>query len=701
MNKKILIGINWFAGGILTLALIFAAFMPQAFLNKENWVQSPVLIIVTIGFLIIILGMRKAVSLMTPRMYKITLIVIGALIFLTQLWVALSFINIARADGYFVREQAISLAQGSHHWMNYFKIYPNNVNTALFEATLLKPFLKLGISNPWVELNLIRFLWIDTGLISGLYILKRWKYWRPAALFLMVTWLFSVPVYSYGLFSYNDPLVMPMALNILALGLVFNSHTDWKKWPAAVLSWVLIAFSVAMKSNLIVLWIAVFLIILIAAFAKKINWKLAIKWILGSVITLVAIFSLASSFAKSNGYVKNVDQSTPVTSWIAMSLNPRTEGQYHGRDFYSVASAKTMTEKKQIANNRIKNRIIEMGPIGLIVHFAEKLGVFISHGDFDGINLNQQWVKAPLGFMNHQSFVRFWGLLLAQCWYLALLCGTIWQLFKKRQHLLLVSFLSLFVLGLTAFHVLFWEVEPRYSLPLLPVIMLLGSIGWSTAPRFVLSTSKRLAVSGLMALGIFFSTLSVIQTVTFYSQQTSSISMQGIGSYFDPTYQQIRPGERYNFDVPVHGHNSDRLSLSTNSSGPVMITIQNRDKVIKQMTDPARFIQEIHYPTTAANKLQVSILNTGSEPVHYISGPTRYSLATGNIFNKPKMNVKWYADQTHRPTIGVVAHLTPRVLDYRTVVIFNATLFLIAILVVTWSRRRTVMAIVSRKRKIH
>ncbi|MCH4009414.1 hypothetical protein [Companilactobacillus sp.] len=699
MSKKILIGINWLAAGILTLVLLFAAFIPEAFLNKENWVQPPVLIIVSIGLLIIINGIRKGVDLMTPKMYRWSLIIVGALIFIAQLFVALSFIDVARADSYFVREQAIALARGSQVWQDYFKIYPNNVNTALFEASLIKPFLKLGITQPWPWLNIIRFIWIDTGLLSGLFIIRRWKYWRPAALLLMITWLLSVPVYSFGLFSYNDPLIMPMALNIIALGLIFKSHHGKIRWLAGIGSWLLLALSVVMKSNQIVLWIAIFIILVIGSFAKMVDWKLALKWLVGSVITLVLFFGMFSGIAKNNGYVKSPDQSTPVTSWIAMSLNPQTQGQYNGADFYSVRSAKTATEKKTIANDKIRERVSEMGPIGLTSHFVQKLGVFLSHGDFDAINLNQQWVKAPSEFISHQDSDRFWALLVAQVGYITLLLGIIWKLFTTRKHLLVTSLLSMFTLGLTAFHVLIWEVEPRYALPLLPIIMVLGTVGWSSAPQFSFNTSRRVAVSGLMAVGIILSTFSLIQTTNLQASQTTSVDLQGIGSYFDPKSVQINPHEKYDFNVPVRGHSSDRIDLTSRSKSIVTITVSDNEKVIRKVTDEAKSTQTVKYPTTTARNLKISILNNSNQPVSYTGGLSSYSLTSGKILPSPQMNLKWYVDQTHRAPLGTIRRLTPREMDSSTLIILNATLFMTAILVVTWSRRKVIIRIFSRKRR--
>lgn len=691
MSKKILIGINWFAAALLALALFFASVMPHAFLNREDWVNPPVVIIFTIGLLIIIYGLRKGITLMSDKTYRWVLITLGIVIVIAQIGVALSFIDVARADSYFVRQQAISLAQGSHIWHNYFKVYPNNVNTALFEATLLKPLLKLGITTPWTWLNIVRFLWIDTGLVSGLFLLKKWNFWRPAAFFMMLIWLVSIPVYSYGLYSYNDAIVMPLALNILALGWLFKNKTGKIRWLAGVSSWVLLAFAVVMKSNLIVLWIAVLIILVVGSFAKKVDWKLAVKWLLGSFVMLLTFFSLASMIAKNNGYVKDPNQATPVTSWISMSLNPDKQGQYVTADFYAVRDAKNAAEKKAIADKSIKQRIQQMGPFGLINHFTEKFGVFLSHGDFDGINLNKQWIQAPDGFLAHQRANKFWALILTQSIYTALLVGAIWKLLTQKDNLLATSLMSLFFIGLTAFHVFIWEVEPRYALPLFPIILLFGTIGWATAPKLSMSTSRRFALSGLMTFGVLFSALSIIQMSILLPTKSDPVSTQGIGNYFDPQSENISPNKHYDFNIPLYGYNSNQLKLSTKSTDLVTIVIKSNGRILKQISGQADQIRKINFPTSMAEKLNVSIFNNSAQTVAYESGITNYSITTGRILTKPVKNLLWDVNQVHQTKVGAFSKLTPKQMTPSYVVARNSIMFLFAILLVMWFKPRTLL----------
>lgn len=166
MTRKLLIGFNWLAAGVLSIVLLLAALMPTDFFNKEDWAKPVILIVTALGFLLILNAIKKACQNISARTYRYWLYGIAGLILIAQVWVAVHFIDATRADVYFVRNQAIALAQGSHRWAYYFKVYPNNVNSALLESVFIKLLLGMGIKAPWMILNLLRFAWIDTGLLS-------------------------------------------------------------------------------------------------------------------------------------------------------------------------------------------------------------------------------------------------------------------------------------------------------------------------------------------------------------------------------------------------------------------------------------------------------------------------------------------------------------------------------------------------------
>ncbi|AEV94900.1 membrane protein [Pediococcus claussenii] len=685
MGKRILIGFNWITAVLLLSVMLLASLMPASFFDTEDWAKPIAVIIFTIGLLIIINGIHKITTIGHQSIYKYLLYIIGVLIIGAQLWTSFHFVAVARADVSFVRNQAIALATGSHSWPSYFRIYPNNVNSALFEAMILKTTLKLGIPNPWVLLNILRFIWIDTGLVSGLFILKQWRRWRPGALFLMLTWLFSIPIYAYGLFDYNDPLIMPIGLNLVALAYLFIKRQGSVRWLAGLGTWVLLGFSIVMKSNMITFFIAVVMALIGAICIKRINWKLALKWLLGCIIMLLLCFKLTSIGATNRGYSPNINEATPVTSWIAMSLNPQKQGQYAGVDFDAVRRLKTQAQKKEFTKTLIKNRVTDMGPFGLAFHFSKKLGVFLSHGDFDAINLIPQWIKAPNWYLNQQQSYKFWLLLLAQCWYIALLVGCVWQLFKQKKHLISTSLFSLMVLGLTTFHVFIWEVEPRYSLPLLPILMVLGCAGWTNMAKLHLrNAKKRLVLSSLIIFGMFISGMYILQTNSQTIIGSKLIAQQGDGQYFSPQSITIKPNSTYKFIVPLPELETNKLVLNSRSKEPVTITVKSNGFVLNKIKNKANLIKNIHYQNTRVKALDVTIKNNSKHPVKYASGSANYSLKTGKILPRREPIICWYVYNIFHRTAYFSNQAMSFTLTSTSTVVRNLSLFLLIILLFIW-----------------
>jgi len=439
-----------------------------------------------------------------------------------------------------------------------------------------------------------------------------------------------------------------------------------------------------MKSNLVVLLIAAMIVLIIAMVTRKINLQLALEWILGAMVTFFLVFICAVVMAKSNGYVKDQSKATPVTNWIAMSLNPETQGEYHSSDFYRIRNAKTFNDRQLIASDSMKSRIKDMGAVGSMVHFLEKFGVFLSNGDFDGINIVSQWIKVPAWYIHHQRSYKFWALLLTQCWYLAMLVGAIWQLFVTRKHLLLTGLLSLSFLGLTAFHVLLWEVEPRYSLPLLPIIMVLGCVGWSSAPRLQFIGNRRLYVSLLAVVSILLSGLSIVQLSMKRPIQMYTVGMQGNGRYFASTTQKIAAGKSLDFDVDLNGLQSNQLTIYPKSKEKVTITVRNKGKLLTKVSGDSKKIARINYPTTNSSKLNVTIVNNGKQPVFYANYIANYSVSTGDIFAKPHMYLQWNVDRVYRRPSKAVNIWTKVKLTPNSTIIRNSFIFMVLVLLFIW-----------------
>ncbi|MFC6181545.1 hypothetical protein [Lactiplantibacillus daowaiensis] len=621
-------GLHWLAAGILCWAIVFASTQPVKFFADQDWVRPGVMLILTVGVLLIWQGGRRWTTRWSPLTYRRVLWGVAGLIIMTQLIVAWQFVDVGRSDAYFVRNQAIALAHGSTTWNHYFAVYPNNVNFTLLASLSLKLMLGLGLNSPWIALNMLRFIWLDTTLVAGLTILRRWRHWQPGALSLMVIWLVSVPVYAYALFAYTDVLVMPIPIVSLALGLWLTKQRGWRRWAIGIGACLLISFGVLVKSNLIVVWLAAALIILASGWRQHLNWT----WLGMLLLTLAGWWFGFHLWATTAGYQKQPQTALPATSWIAMSLNPQLDGQYNRADFKQVEQQPTAQAKQATAKTMIAQRLQQLGLNGSLQHLAKKFRVFWATGDFDSFKLTTQWLRAPNWVLQHQRAVQFWLVTWTQTLFLSLLLGSAWTWFTARKRRLALSYLALIVIGLTVFHVGLWEVEARYALPLLPILMLLGSDATATVPSWTWCYGRsRWLISWLIILGVGFSGLSILQTSQTTMVKSQIVARQGNGAYFQATKTALAPQQTVTLTLPANGRNNQLGLQPTGKTGRVQITVRHAGHLVKQVTGTTNQLATITYPTQTAGQLTVTIKNQSPHAVHYQVARANYNQASGRV----------------------------------------------------------------------
>lgn len=534
--KAVVKSVNWLTAAVLVVAVGMAWLQPIHFFGNPDWASPVVQLAMVLGLLVMTMAGRQVLKQLSSRQYRWLLIGLVGLIAIVQMLIATSFVDVARADPFFVRQQALLLARGSHHWQHYFMIYPNNVNFTLLVANLLKPLLKLT-QTPWVLLNVIRFIWIDTGLISGLYLINRWRYWRPGAVSFSLLWLVSVPVAAFGLFAYTDALVLPLLPDSLALLTLGLSLTGWRRWGVLIGDGLLVAVGVVMKTNLIVLWLTLVLMGVILWWQRQFSGRQMLGWLVSLVMTLGVMFAVMRTAQQQAGYTRQVDAVLPATSWIAMSLNPQSSGEYRHADFARVNQMPTAAAKRQQTQQMIQQRLHQMGVTGTLVHLLKKMRVFWATGDFDSFKLTTQWIRAPRWYLNHQRQLQFWLVLMTQTIYLTMLVQAIVTLMRRREWA--VTFVALAILGLTAFHVGLWEVEGRYALPLLPGLMLLSIVGGRELPVWHLNRVMRRQLTWLVVVLAAISVVSLWQTSRATRITDVVRGNQGNGRYVVSTVQKL------------------------------------------------------------------------------------------------------------------------------------------------------------------
>ena len=629
--KAVVKSVNWLAAAVLVVAVGMAWLQPIHFFGNPDWASPVVQLAMVLGLLVMTMAGRQVLKQLSSRQYRWLLIGLVGLIAIVQMLIATSFVDVARADPFFVRQQALLLARGSHHWQHYFMIYPNNVNFTLLVANLLKPLLKLT-QTPWVLLNVIRFIWIDTGLISGLYLINRWRYWRPGAVSFSLLWLVSVPVAAFGLFAYTDALVLPLLPDSLALLTLGLSLTGWRRWGVLIGDGLLVAVGVVMKTNLIVLWLTLVLMGVILWWQRQFSGRQMLGWLVSLVMTLGVMFAVMRTAQQQAGYTRQVDAVLPATSWIAMSLNPQSSGEYRHADFARVNQMPTAAAKRQQTQQMIQQRLHQMGVTGTLVHLLKKMRVFWATGDFDSFKLTTQWIRAPRWYLNHQRQLQFWLVLMTQTIYLTMLVQAIVTLMRRREWA--VTFVALAILGLTAFHVGLWEVEGRYALPLLPGLMLLSIVGGRELPVWHLNRVMRRQLTWLVVVLAAISVVSLWQTSRATRITDVVRGNQGNGRYVVSTVQKIRPGQAVTTPLAVSGKSNVLRLKPVATHGRVTITLTKETHVVKRWRGSANELTTLNYPLTAAGNLRLEIKNTGQTPVRYGVMAANYSPLTGRVTAK-------------------------------------------------------------------
>ncbi|WP_338209172.1 hypothetical protein [Lactiplantibacillus paraxiangfangensis] len=645
--NRILKGINWLAAGVLGWAGVLAWLQPVNFLGDPDLASPVVVGSLTLALLLLVNGSRGWIRRWSPTTVKRVMWGLVALLIIAQLVVACSFIDVSRADAFYVRTQALALVQGQYHWLHYFMIYPNNVNFTLLEASLIKVITSV-IASPWVVLNGLRFLWIDTALVSSYYLLKRWRYGCTAMLGLLVVWIVSPPVYAYALYAYTDALVMPLVIDVLAvLTWALNRH-GWQKWGGVIAGECLLAIGVAMKSNLVVFEIAFILLSLVLGFQHRVAWQTVGGWLLSAVVTLGVVFSLFGVWRQQAGFYADAKSQLPATSWIAMSLNPKYSGQYDHADFESVHQQPTAAAKQRRAKTMISRRVKQLGVTGFVGHLAQKMRIFWATGDFDSFKLTTQWIRAPHFYVTNQRQIQFWLVLMTQAGYLTLLIEAGVVLMTARVDRQGVLLIALTILGLTAFHVLFWEVEPRYALPLLPGLALLGVIGMSERAQWTLNARSYWPAVTILGGLALLSGISLWQTSRRVQITQTMVAVQGNGHYVENMTQRLRPEQAVTQTIQTASP-SNQLDLSPirPQTGMVAIQIEAGNRLLVSKVGTPRELRALRYATTNQSSLRVTVTNVGHSSLKYGVVKAFYNPVNGALTKQPQNYLRYVVRDNH------------------------------------------------------
>ncbi|GEO69548.1 hypothetical protein [Levilactobacillus acidifarinae] len=616
-------------GRLITLGLAIvwglAILAPVGYRADQNW-WPPLLLVLTSLVALGIAGWfwRR----WTKRSTRWQTVLLWGLLIGLQVIVALNWVATPHADLYFVHQQALDLLHHDTTWNAYFQTYPNNVSLTLLLAGLLRLGRWVGIDSG-VWLNLIQFAWLDCGLAVMAHHLRKT---RPGAAntFLGLA-LTCVPFYAYGLNTYSDILVLPAGLfTVVLMDRLRHATSPQRWWGTGVLLGLPLTLAYLFKANFIVLVIAVILILWLLPVARShAGWaKLGLTALLG--LCLIGGSAGSHVAQRAAGYTSDPQKALPAVSWIAMGANPAFHGDYNRYDAEPVIQAPTAQAKKRLATAHLKSYLHQLGPLGILNHLGKKARLFLATGTFDAFQVNSSFTRMPTWYRQHRATAEWLLANWAQLSYCALLLvNLLWGLQQWRRKTFHPGFLlgGLFALGLTAFHVLFWETEERYALPLLPLLLAGTAVGLRVPDR--LPVARPTVVQRRLTGGLVLLLVAALGTggwsLTRPLDKTVQVVSQNEGRYYQDSRRTLHPGQHLtqSFTAPVA---FNRLLIDPNGTRIGQATLRQHGRTVWQST-PLTDLKRVTLPQQPAGTYQLTVTNRYAHHVlHLVVAPANFPL---------------------------------------------------------------------------
>lgn len=431
-----------------------------------------------LGFLL--LGLfRRLIPILEKHEKKAVPVLFGVMVFLQVLTVICVRTSL-RYDHLKIFDTAVSLLEqgviSDTHFSSYFMKYPNNIPICLFTYFWLRLAELFRIPREvWMEyIKLVNLLFMNFGMWCGYRILRRHQSASAALRYLMLI-LVNPLWYLLGEMYYTSTISLAFSMGAIWL---FDSagrqETLWKKYTQYALAGILLAAGYQIRATVIITAAAllIYAVLRIRSFRRSREAFSVLAVLFGAVLMLGAYKTAERHYVgfdpSQTGY--------PAVHWVMMSA--QGEGQYNSADDAYTGSFSTKEERTRADLDRLKERLEQMGPGGLLTLFRNKLRVAFSDGDDDYASLFQTMREAsPVQKYINGSRSDYLAVYLHS--YHSLLCGLIllalvWRAFRGKRGFLDV--IALNVCGAYLFY-LIWEVDEAYSIPFMLMLLMLEAAG--------------------------------------------------------------------------------------------------------------------------------------------------------------------------------------------------------------------------------
>ena len=396
-----------------------------------------------------------------------------------QVFLISSFNTTQITDPFYIDDYAIAIANGidkvvDNDWSTYFVNYTNNNLVFMFTLRLIQISNFLGIHNYITFLNVVNAILIDLSIVFTYFIAKDEKDKKFASFVLFLS-IFNPLNYVMIFWPYTTTYSLPFMTGLILLWIKLRKGTSNKYILYSVLLGLTISIGYLMRPTLIIPLIALIMIYLFDLINKKCTFNKKTSIICGIVlVSMISSFLLVNLDIKK--YIHGQENAFPTTHWIMIGLYG--DGTIKTEYNKYTASFKTREEREKATTDAIVKTLHEYKLPGLFKHTLKKLPVTWNDGtSYYMIRMRQDRSPSELynWIVGDKNDI---CVLYAQAFRIVTLVSMLYFFAKKYDDKKYgpIDLYSLTLFGAILFY-LIWEAKYAYSIPFLPIMLILQAKG--------------------------------------------------------------------------------------------------------------------------------------------------------------------------------------------------------------------------------
>lgn len=451
-----------------SISLIGAIFF---YTNRSyDYLNPLVLIVGSIVYLLLLIKLYKAIIKLDDKKKKIIVGILLGLQFILLLISAFVISSIPQVDLIHILTEINSLNDtGSILNSVYYSVYPNN----RFLLIILYGLQKIIPISNQILFSLLSTICISVMSLFTYKTVNKVLDLNKGLLSLFICVLSPI-FYLYVSYYYTDVLMLPFASILIYL---IVKTKDEKNLKSNVLYGLLIGIIaiIGYKIRAVAIFILVAYFVYLI-FTKKILivLKKFAPIIIGAILTITCIGTIENKFFTN----VNVDKEFPMTHWIMMGVNEKSDGYYSQDDYNLSSSASNVSERTDLNIKEIKNRLSDLGPFGTVKLLVVKLVSVWGKGDYSYqkyLELVNDFNPSYSYLLEDKNIVINYLLQFSKIVVMFMAIISLINIYKSGKK----SIIAISLFGAVFFY-LVWEVCPRYGLSFLPWLILIGTCSYDT-----------------------------------------------------------------------------------------------------------------------------------------------------------------------------------------------------------------------------